>query len=230
MKRCLIISTSFVEQKILEEAQSNQGPLHLGFETTASFGQEINWWLVSGPDVLVINLPDERDLLELFYDKTRESVPRAMPIIFVADGVDPELMKLAGEFDRTRIIKKPLTGPFLYRAICDLATDFGPHRQTKPRYLTDQVVHISMTGKRETCAARMKNVSLGGFYIETDMDPYFLQVNTAINVRIDLGPGKVHEFRARIVWMKKLAAERTMGFGCQFVDPAGELNNLLKDV
>lgn len=226
MKKVLIISTSFEEQRMIEEVMKASGPAQLTVETTASFGQEAAWWSTQGPDILVLQLPSDTLLQESFFTKLKKDVPKSQPIIFLCEGISSSLMMMSSHFSKVRMLKAPVNGFDLYRTVIDLIADYKEgQRQIHPRYLTDQPVEISSDYKPGRASASMKNLSMGGAYFEANVTGFSIESGDLVKLSILVGePAKQYVFDAKVVWVKET------GFGVTFIDRDEVYNNLLKNI
>lgn len=219
LKRVMILSTSYELQTELEKLMTDRSKAQFGFESTASFGQTPHWWFVSGPNLLVVDLPDEISLLDPYLSRMTTHLPRSLPVLILCSNVERRIMDSAAHFHRSRVITRPVNASFLLRAIHDLSAHLELGVQTtQPRYLTDLRVDLMVSEGREKVPARMKNISLGGFYCETQRGDSSLQINEKVQVQIS---GRSYE--AKVIWMKKLASDFYLGFGCRFTEESDEL-------
>jgi len=219
LKRVMILSTSFELQTEMEKLVTDRSKAQFGFETTASFGQTPHWWFVSGPNLLVVDLPEELPLLDPYLSRMTTHLPRSLPVVVLCSSVERNIMEAAAHFQRSRVITRPVNASFLLRAIHDLSAHLDPGAQTtQPRYLTDLRIELVASEGREVVPARMKNISLGGFYCETQRGDASLQINEKVQLRLS---GRSYE--AKVIWMKKLASDFYLGFGCRFTEESEEL-------
>ncbi|MFN7455068.1 MAG: PilZ domain-containing protein [Pseudobdellovibrionaceae bacterium] len=231
MKKVLIISTSFDEQKKLEEVAFNHDRDGFSFETTASFGQEPSYWLPQPPALVIIQLPDDDLLQSYYFTKLRSSVPITQPLLFLCSQVTVPLMQLSQSFDRVRMMKTPIDGFALYRAVVDNTKDYEPGKQQiHPRYLTDQKVEILSDFHPGKISGVMKNLSLTGAYIEADQLSFPVEPENFIKVSALIGTSmRSFIFDARVVWKKKQDHGMT-GFGVMFVNRDDVYDNLMKNI
>jgi hypothetical protein len=231
LKRILIISTSYDEQSKIEEVAQYHNPGGLVLETTASFAQDITFWTTQSPDVLVLHLPDDDLVQGFFFTKLRKDVPPSQPIIFLCSQISAPVMQLSQQYSKVRMLKTPVDGFALYRAINDLMKKFKEgQRQVHPRYLTDQPIEVSSDQKTGKLQGFMKNLSLSGAYFESEGVDLVLESGDLVKLSILIGePAKQYVFDVRIVWARPQASGAT-GYGVTFVDKEEVYNNLLKNV
>lgn len=229
MKRVLIISTSLEEQEKFEGVAQYHNPGAFQIETTASFGQDITYWTTQAPDVLILNMPDDALLQGYFFTKLRKDVPAHQPMIILCSAISSALMQLSMEFTKIRMLKTPVEGFALYRAVNDLVQDFKPgQRQAHPRYLTDQTIEVHSDFFDGRIKAVMKNLSLSGAYFESQDQTFELKTGDFVKLSILIGkPSKQYVFDVRVVWSKAQDSGAT-GFGVTFVDKEEVYNHLLK--
>ena len=232
MKKVLIVSTSFEEQKMLEEVARHQGTIEFQVDSTASFGQDASCCVISPPDVLVIQLPEDPLIQEYFFTKLRKDVPKTQPIIFINSTISSSLMQLTTEFARVRMLKAPVEAFFLYRYVSELIRDFSEgEQQTHPRYLTDQEVELSSDYTHDKAKATMRNLSMGGAYLELPLGGLALNPGDLAKISIFLGkPPKQYVFDVRVVWNKSLDGQQRRGIGVTFVDRQEVYDSLLKNL
>lgn len=235
MGKVLIVSTSLQEQELLQEVYSHHNTGQFSFETTASFGQPAHYWFQSPPQVLILNMPEDPGLQSYYFEKLRADMPVNMRIIFLCSAMTQGLMEASTLFERVRLIKTPVTGFFLYRAVIDITTDYPPNQQQlNPRYLTDQPVLIRSSdgGGGPSVEAQMKNLSIGGAFFELQESTPTFKVEENIKMTVELAGIRSYQFDARIVWRKlDTSAERNkMGYGCAFLNKEAVYDSLLAQV
>ena len=206
-------------------------PGGLSIETTASFAQDITYWTTQAPDVLVLHLPEDDLTQGFFFTKLRKDVPPHQSIVFLCSAISAPLMQLSQHFSKVRMLKMPVDGFALYRAVNDLMQKFKEgQKQGHPRYLTDQPAEISSDTKSGKLAGQMKNLSLSGAYFESEGVDLVLESGDLVRMSIMLGqPAKQYVFDVRVVWVKPQPNGAT-GYGCTFVDKDEVYNNLLKNI
>lgn len=231
MKKILIVSTSLEEQTIIEDIAQHHTPGGFAVETTASFGQDALFWSTTPPDILIVNLPEDDLLQGYFFTKLRNDVKKTQAIVFLCAQISAALMQMSTLFLKARMLKTPVGGFFLYRTIFDLSQEYKEgQQQIHPRYLTDQSIEIQSDLFPEKLKAKMKNLSLGGIYIETDGETVKLAKGHFLQVTVFLGqPQKQYHFDAKIVWSspRELGG---MGYGVAFVNKEEVYNNMLKNI
>lgn len=232
MKKVLIISTSYDEQKMLEEVIRHQGVVEFQVETTASFGQDASWWVINPPDVLVIQLPEDSLIQEYYFSKLRKDVPKTQPVVFINKSISGSLMQVSTEFARVRMLKSPLEPFFLYRAVSELIRDYNENeQQSHPRYLTEQEVELSSDYSHDKTKATMRNLSLGGAYLEMGLGGLPLNPGDLAKISVILGkPPKQYVFDVKVVWSKVLEDQKNRGVGMTFVDRQEVYDSLLKNL
>lgn len=228
MKRVLIISTSLEEQSKIEEVAQYHNPGGLTIETTASFAQDITYWTTQAPDVLILNIPDDSLLQGYFFTKLRKDVPTRQSIIFLCSSISQSVMQLSLHFSKVRMLKLPVDGFSLYRAMNDLLQEYQKgQNQIHPRYLTDQEIEIHSDYNDSKMMGTMKNLSLSGAYFEA-LEGTLLSQGDFIKISILTGePPKQYIFDVRVVWSKKQESG-AVGYGVTFVDKEEVYNHLLK--
>ncbi|MGE0634067.1 MAG: PilZ domain-containing protein [Pseudobdellovibrionaceae bacterium] len=210
----LIVSSTYNDQTMLEQAASEDPAGHkYTFTSTASFGQETEWWIENQPDLLVISLPPEVDLQQLFIDRMQEVLPSDIRLMIVTPEVTPSLLKLSNKFSDLRMLKGPVAGPSFFKAIHDFITYANPTaRQRHQRH----TVHIncrvqSLGAEGDAITGVAKNISIGGAYIESDSRSN-LSAEDRVNVTFFLGEmAKEYQLEARIVWTKPHGNGMAMG-------------------
>ena len=231
MGKVLIISTSFEEQRKIEEVYHHHNTGQFVFETTASFGQDASWWALQAPQALILVLPDDEQLLNYYYEKLRSDVPRATKMMFLAPTISPGLMQVTSLFEKIRIIKTPVEPFFLYRTLVDLTTEYSADaQQVHPRYLTDQHIEIFSDLKVKRAEGHMKNLSIGGMYFEMpELIPSF-HAGDLIRVAVDLKGIRSYQYDAKVVWSKTLQSQSATGYGCAFLNREQVFDTLLSQV
>lgn len=231
MGKVLIVSTSFDEQKKLEEVYVHHNSGQFSFETTASFGQDASWWALQAPTALVLVLPEDEQLLNFYFDKLTKDVPRSTKILFLANTISPGLMKVSGLFSRVRIIKLPVQSFFLYRSLVDLTTEYPAGRgQVHPRYLTDQSIQVTSDLRSKTTTGQMKNLSIGGMYFELNEQIPSFQTGDLVRVGIGLAGIRSYEFDAKVVWTRPSHNQEATGYGCTFLNRDQLFDTLLTQI
>ncbi len=231
MKKVLIVSTSFNEQDLIEEVAQSHGPMEMTIESTASFGQDADFWNTQAPDVLVLSLPDDDLLQGYYFTKLRKDVPPGQPIIVLCSAISAALMQLSMEYSKIRMLKAPFDGFTLFRTIQDLLVEYKEgQRQAHPRYLTDQTIEIHSDFFPGSLKARMKNLSLSGAYFETADKSFELNTGDFVKISILAGPAsRQYIFDVRVVWSKVQDNGET-GFGVTFVDKQQVYDHLLRNL
>jgi hypothetical protein len=229
LKRVLIISTSLDEQSKIEQIAQYHNPGGFGIETTASFGQDITFWTTQAPDVLILQLPEDESLQNYYFSKLKKDVPRDLRMICLCSAISPHLMQLSLQFSKIRMIKAPVEGLALYRALMDLLQDYQEgQRQIHPRYLTDQKIEVHSDFFDGRLDAIMKNMSLSGAYFETADKTFQLATGDYVKLSVFSGqPPKQYVFDVRVVW-SKTQESGAVGYGVTFVDKEDVYNHLLK--
>lgn len=220
---------------MLQEVHSHHNTGQFTFETTASFGQPAHYWFQSAPQVLVLNLPEDPSLQAYYFEKLRSDMPVSMRIIFLCSAMTQGLMEASTLFERVRLIKTPVTGFFLYRAVIDITTDYPPNQQqVHPRYLTDQNVLVrSNDGSGASLEAQMKNLSIGGAYFEIFESSPTFEIEESIKMTVELSGIRSYQFDARVIWRKSEVAvdgKNKVGYGCAFANKEEVYDSLLSQV
>jgi hypothetical protein len=233
LKSILIISTSLQEEKNLAEAAFRFGKTDLSINTTASFGQEMIWWIANRPDVLILNLPDDEVMQNYFFNKMKQSLPREIPLIILSTNIPSELMLLSSEFKKIRSLKAPVKADVLFKNAEEICKDYDPGKQQlHPRYLTDQNITISSDLKSGEIEAKMKNLSLTGAYVEFSEGQMQLNVDDLVKLRVGVSAAKDYFFDAKVVWIKELPAKDNVSLffamGLNFIDKEEVFENLFK--
>ncbi len=231
MNKVLIISTSFDEQSKIEEVAQYHNPGGLAIETTASFAQDITYWTTQPPDVLVLQLPDDDLLQSYFFTKLRKDVPPNQAVVFLCSAISAPVMQLSTQFSKVRMLKSPIDGFALYRAVNDLLQKFKDgQKQIHPRYLTDQPVDIYSDHHEGKLQGVMKNLSLSGVYFESTGTEFEIKAGDLVKLSIFIGqPAKQYVFDVRVVWAKA-QTNGANGYGVTFVDKDEVYNSLLKNI
>lgn len=229
MKKVLIISPHTHEQELLQSAALAHRPGDFSFEATTSFAQDVNYWTIQAPDVLVINIPDDDQLQGLYFAKIRKDLLKNQAIIFLCTSISPGLMQISQIFSKVRIMKAPLEKNSLFRAVIDLTAEFEDgRRQISPRYLTEQEIEIRSDLSDGRIRGVMKNLSVTGAYFETLEDGFEIKSGDFVRISVYAGaPVKLYVFDVRIVWTKKTESGNKC-FGCTFVNKDEVYNHLLK--
>lgn len=216
---------------MIQEVAQHHNPGGLSLETTASFGQDALFWSTMPPDILVINLPDEDLLQGYFFTKLRNDVKKTQPVIFLCSQISAALMQLSTLFSKARMLKTPVGGFYLYRTIFDLSQEYQEgHHQIHPRYLTDQVIEIQSDSFPDKIRAKMKNLSMGGIYVEVDSHSIKFEPGHFCQVTVFLGnPQKQHHFDVKVIWSNPQESGQ-LGIGVAFVNKEEVYNNILKNI
>jgi hypothetical protein len=219
------------EQRKIEEVAQYHNPSGLNIETTASFGQDITYWTAQAPDVLVLQLPEDDLLQGYFFTKLRKDVPPSQAIVVLCTSISSPLMQLSMQFSKLRMIKTPVEGFALYRAVNELIADYKVgQKQIHPRYLTEQVIEVLSDMHNLRMSGTMKNLSLSGAYFEASQLPFEMKTGDFVKLSILAGdPPKQYLFDAKVVWCKLQPAGST-GYGVTFVNKEDVYNHLLKNL
>ncbi len=235
MKKVLIISTSFDQENQLREVYENalsqpNSESSIVFETTSSFGQDIGWWSIQGPDLLILNLPDDPILQGYFFTKLRKDVPPTQPMIVTCSQISSAMMNLSMEFTKLRMLKSPVDGFVLYRTVMDILTDYNNgQQQIHPRYLTNQPIEVFSDFKQGRWPAMMKNLSLSGAYLEISNNENPIKVGDLIKISVTGSQAKNTIFDGKVVWAKE-KDEDNVGYGVTFIDQNEVYNQILKNI
>lgn len=231
MKKVLIISANTIEWDALTSVTKNAPTQELLVELTGSFGQDSLWWAQNKPDVLIITVPSDPFFQNFYLAKLKKDLPKDINVVALSDSISSDLMKLGEAFQKVRILKTPIEPFYLYRTIIDLTTEYKEGQtQIHPRYLTDQRVEINSETKQGKLTGMMKNLSVGGAYLETVDGDLELVPNDFAKVHILLGDSKKNYiFDVRIVWSKKIVLNQK-GYGVAFVNKDEVYNNLLRNL
>ena len=170
-----------------------------------------------------------------YFEKLRADVTVNLRIIFLCSAMTQGLMEASTLFERVRLIKTPVTGFFLFRALIDITTDYPPNeQQIHPRYLTDQTIKMHLASGGPTIEARMKNLSIGGAYFEIQESSPSFAIEDTVRMTIELIGIRGYQFDARIVWRKpdiKVDGQKNvMGYGCAFLNKELVYDSLLSQV
>lgn len=231
MKKVLIISTSYDEQKMIEEVASQQQSVSFQIETTGSFGQKPEWWAQQAPDVVLIKLPSDEFLQNFFFAKLKTDIPKTVSLLFICDSISAALMQMTTLFQKVRILKSPIESFDLFRALNELLADYEPGRQqASPRYMTNQAIIVSSDFKTGKLDALMKNLSISGAFFESKDNSMGLANGDLIRIQIIIPGMKEYVFDAKIVWVRANQPGQANGFGCTFIDKNEVYNNLLKGI
>lgn len=228
MKKILIISTSYDEQKMIQETARILGQDPPEIKTTASLGQDAIWWKENLPEILVIRLPKDPYLQSQFFSKLRIHVPKECPLVLICDAILPGLMQISTIFPKVRIMKAPVDAAELFRGMEDL-TQARPagQQQASPRYLTNQRAVVYSSTSPENMEAVLKNLSATGAYFEAEKNSLGLKKEDLIRIQIVITGLRDYTFNCRVVWVRKLEGDR-IGVGVGFVDEDTALEELLK--
>lgn len=213
-----------------EVARNHEQGSAFQFESTASFGQSPEFWEQTKIDLLVLRLPEDDLLQAAFFSRLRKDVPRHLPILVLSPAISQSLLQLSSVFTKVRMLKLPLNGFTLYRAILDITAVWEPGKQqVHPRYTTDQSVLIGLKGSGAKVPGVLRNLSVGGAFFESADQTLGLKPTDEIKIEINI-PGHEalkYEFDARIVWMKD-GPDGMTGYGCTFSDLDGVYQSLMK--
>jgi hypothetical protein len=231
LKSVLIISTTRDEQTKLEEVARFHDSQQISIETTGSFGQDITFWTSQAPDVLILSLPEDDFLQGYFFTKLRKDVPSTQPLICLCSVISAPLMQLSLQFSKIRMLKAPVEGFTLYRAVIDLLQDYkGNKRQVHPRYLTEQPIEIRSDFNPGVLRGNMKNLSMSGAYFESSDLAWELKAGDFVKITVlPSAQSKQYTFDVKIVWCKDQDAGNR-GFGVTFVNKEDVYNHLLKNI
>lgn len=213
-----------------EVARNHEQGSDFEFESTASFGQPPSFWEQTKIHVLVLRLPEDDLLQAAFFSRLRKDVPRQLPILILSPVISQPLLQLSSLFSKVRLLKLPLNGFTLYRALVDMTTTWEPGKQqVHPRYTTDQAISIRLKSGGPAVPGLLKNLSVGGAFFESRDQTLGLKPTDDIVIDIDLPVGEPakYEFDARIVWMKD-GPDGKVGYGCTFTDLDGVHKSLMK--
>lgn len=216
---------------MLEEAMQMHSPGSLQLETTASFAQDITFWTMTPPNVLLLCLPDDDLLQGYFLTKLRKDVPKLQPMIIVCPSISGSLMQLSMTYNKVRLFKSPVDGYTLLRSILDLTKKYKEgETQTHPRYLTDQPVEVQSDLVEGRLTAVMKNLSLSGAYLESKSRGLLVNEGDLVKVSVYMGdPSRQYIFDVRVVWLRAQKNGAT-GYGVTFVNKDEVYNSLLKNL
>lgn len=231
MKRVLIISTSLEEQSKIEEVAKFHNPGGLTIETTGSFAQDITYWTTQAPDVLILQIPDDDLLQGYFFTKLRKDVHAKQALILLCSAISQKLMQLSMHFSKVRMLKAPVDGFSLYRAVMDLSQDFQvtEGKAIHPRYLTDLPIEIVLEKTNSKRQAMMKNLSLSGAYFESSDPLVNLVPGDFCQLNIQIASKKQYTIDVKVVWSKPQKSG-AQGYGVTFVNKEEVYNNLLKNL
>lgn len=234
MFRVVLVSTSFHEQELLEAVYAENDTGQFSFETTASFGQEAVFW--THVDVLILLVPVDPQLQKAFLDRL-PTVSRKTKLIILTEQFTPLLMQASQIFQGVRLMKAPVNGYALYRALIDITTNYPVgQQQVHPRYLTDLPIQVVSDLKGLRMTARMKNLSVGGAYFEVSEELALagpakkLTRGDLIRLAIQMPAGKKYDFDAKLVWTRPSLADAIEGFGCAFLNKEQVYDSLLSQV
>ena len=214
----LVISTSLDLQIEIEDLVSHHRFEKLFIQTSASFGQDRVFWETAGLQVVVLDLPDDVPMLVAFLKKMKTELPRQLPVVAVTPVVSDDFVGIGHHFDRIRVLKKPVTPLYLYRTIIDLTTDYGlGKKQVHPRYMTDQSVILACDYKNGAIRGVMKNVSLGGAYVESKDKSLELVPGDLLKMHVEVPEQKNYSLDVKVIWKKPVAENQSVGYGLTFI-------------
>lgn len=218
MNRVLFVSPTTDEQKSIEDvARHHEKGKDLELYTTSSFGQTDDFWNEAQIDLIVVSLPEDKFLQSAFLLKIRNQYPQNKSLILISPEITEGQLNLSSIFRKLRLLKSPIDGFSLYRAILDLLTPWQEGKQQNhPRYLTDQKILISRLNDEKVVTGQLKNLSVGGAFFE--LADLSLGLQTADEVRIEIPvPERTQiQFQAKIVWSREMKQGRH-GYGCLFL-------------
>ncbi len=219
MKKVIIVATSFDEHELLSGVAQHHSPGTYQFEVTASFGQTPEWWKDKNPDLVILSLPEEDPYLSFFMSKLKNETHRELKMLWIAKDISTDLMQLSTQFDRVRIMKRPLEDFSFYRAMVDMTADYEEGKlQTHPRYVTDLDVKVQKKLSKETFIMRMKNLSRGGTFLEAQNQSLSMNMGDVLEIDIFLESlGREYKFEGEVVWRQEPTATRSLGLGVRFV-------------
>lgn len=228
MNRVLFVSPTTDEQASVEDvARHHEKGKDLEFQATSSFGQNDNFWSEAQIDLIVVSLPEDKFLQSAFLLKIRNQYPQNKSLILISHEITEGQLNLSSIFRRLRLLKAPVDGFSLYRAILDLLTPWQEGKQqSHPRYLTDQKVLISRIDDGRTVAGQLKNLSVGGAFFELSDLNLGLKVEDQIQIEIQASERTQVQFQAKIVWSREMKKGH-QGYGCLFL-LEDEIRNQLK--
>lgn len=231
--RVVLVDTSFEHQERLEDVHETHASGQFTFETTASFAHDPAFW--SGVDVLVLHVPDEPMIQSAFLEKLKTQIGPRTRVIILAPAINPALIAVSSQYPKVRLLKLPVTGYELYRALVDITTEYPlGQQQVHPRFLTDLPVEVLCDMKFMKLSARVKNLSISGAYFEiSDIGSTFAKgdlVRLAIQMPTGASASKSYAFDARIVWIKALSEGGGTGYGCAFLNKEQVYDELLAQV
>jgi hypothetical protein len=177
-----------------------------------------------------LQIPDDDLLQGYFFTKLRKDVPTKQPLILLCSSISQNLMQLSMHFSKVRMLKTPIDGFALYRALNDLLLDYAKNgnKTVHPRYLTDQHVEVYSDVGNSKMPAVMKNLSLSGAYFETKEVAFTLASGDFCKMSIMIGnPAKQYVFDVRVIWCKQQETG-AQGYGVTFVNKEEVYNHLLK--
>lgn len=219
MKKVIIVATSFDEHELLSGVAQHHAPGTYQFEVTASFGQTSEWWKEKNPDLVILSLPEEEPYLSFFTNKLKNETDRQLKMLWITKDISTELMQLSTQFEKVRIMKRPLEDFSFYRAMVDLTADYEEGKlQTHPRYVTDQDVKVQKKPSKEIFIMRMKNLSRGGSFLEAqNQNPGFV-LGDILEIEIFLEAlGREYKFEGEVVWRQEATNSKKLGLGIRFV-------------
>lgn len=234
MKSVLVIGASTVEQGLLEQEFKLAQSKDYKVETTASFGQGIDWWAQNRKDVVILTLPDDLQLQNFFVIKLKSGdVPKDIPFIILTHHLNEEILELSSHFLSIRILKNPADGPTLFKAVNDLLTprEVGK-QQSHPRFLTQEPAELFLLGSNTAINTVMRNLSKSGAYLESETNLIAsLKAGESIRIKFELSHiARQYEMEARVVWIRPLTEDpKRSGIGISFISKDEWYNDLLKN-
>lgn len=232
MKNLLIIGSTTDEYDMLEKEMKARSITDIKINSTASFGQDINWWVQNKVDLVILNLPADIELQNFFLIKLKSGdVPKDIPFVILAYFLDSKILDLSSHFLALRILKSPVDGGTLFTTVNDLLTYREPDKtQGHPRFLTNEKVTVNFVSTLTDVEMTMKNLSKTGAYFETAKK--LPQINGGDGITVTFhssGTDKLHVLEAQIVWFKKISDSSSVtGMGVSFVSKNDLYNDLLK--
>lgn len=230
--RVVLVDTSFEHQEGLEEVHRAHDTGEFTFETTSSFATDAADW--ADVDALILNVPDDGMIQAAFLDKLRAQVTLKTRVMILAPQMNPSLIQISHHFPKVRLMKKPVTGYALYRALVDITTDYpAGQQQVHPRFLTDLTVEVVSDLKSIKRTARVKNLSISGAYFEAPEANAAFAKGDLVRLAIAPAPGggsKTYQFDARVVWTRPLEKGAGTGYGCAFLNKEQVYDELLAQV
>ncbi len=206
MKTILIISSSLDEEKKIQDAKLFKSDPDLNFVTSASFGQEANWWLENMPAVLIVCLPEDEAFHPYFLKKLTDDVPKNIPLVLSTPTLSPPIIHAGVHFDKFKILRTPFNGEEVYAAIHDYIhpRELGK-QQAHQRYMVNQTALVEIG--EQVFSMVIRNLSLSGAFVEYEGNDAPVAPNDRITLKVQTGDAKKdYEFIARVVWARSLLA------------------------